>query len=51
MEILWAIIAVLVVFWLIGLVLNLFGPIIHALLVVAAVLFVVNMFMGGRRRI
>jgi hypothetical protein len=49
MQILMAIAAVLLVLWLAGLLLNLFGPIIHFLLVVAAVLFVVGMFTGRAR--
>ncbi len=47
--VLWTIIAVLVVLWIVGLVLDLFSPILHLLLVVAAVLFVINMFMGRTR--
>lgn len=49
--ILWTIIALLVIFWLVGAVLNLFGPIIHFALLVAAVLVVANMFLGGRTRV
>jgi uncharacterized protein DUF5670 len=48
MEILWIIAALLLVLWLFGLVANVFGPILHLLLVVAAVLFVVSMFTGRR---
>jgi hypothetical protein len=35
--------------WLIGLVIGLFGPIIHLLLIVAAVMFAYSMFFGQRR--
>jgi len=49
--ILWAIVVLLVIFWLVGAVLNLFGGIIHFALILAAVLFVVNMFLGGRTRV
>jgi len=49
MGILWFIIAALVVFWLAGLVFNLAGGFLHLLLVVAAVLFVINMFTGRTR--
>lgn len=48
-ALLWTIIALLLVLWLVGLALSLFGPILHALLVVAAVLFVINMFAGRVR--
>lgn len=46
--VLWAIVALLVVFWLVGAVLDLFGAVIHFALVLAAVLFVVNMFLSRR---
>ena len=49
MGLLWTIISLLVLFWIVGLVANIAGPIIHLLLVVAAVLFVANMFMGRTR--
>ena len=48
MGLLWTVIAILLVIWLAGLVMNIVGPIIHVLLVIAAVLFVVNMFTGRR---
>ena len=51
MSILWMIIAALVAFWVIGMVMNLAGSLVHVLLVVAAVLFVVNMLAGGRTRV
>jgi uncharacterized RDD family membrane protein YckC len=41
-----AIIVVLFVFWLLGFALHFGGGLIHLLLVVAAVLFVINMFSG-----
>lgn len=49
--ILWMIVALLVIFWVVGMVMNLFGGLIHLALLVAAVLFVVNMFLGGRTRV
>jgi hypothetical protein len=42
--ILWAIIAVLLVFWAIGAVINLIGAAIHALLVLAIILVLVAVF-------
>jgi hypothetical protein len=47
--ILWTIIGILVAFWLIGLMMDIAGGLIHLVLVVAAVLFVINMFMGRTR--
>lgn len=49
--ILWMIVALLVIFWLAGAVMNLFGGLIHVALLLAAVLFVVNMFLSGRTRV
>lgn len=48
MSLLWTVIAILLVLWLGGLLLNLLGPVIHVLLIAAAALFVVNMFAGRR---
>jgi len=46
--ILWTIISILFVLWLVGLVANIGGGLIHLLLVVAVVLFIVNMISGRR---
>jgi uncharacterized membrane protein len=43
---LWTIVAVLVVLWLLGFLLNVAGGIIHLLLVVALVVFVINLLRG-----
>ncbi len=51
MGLLMSIAAVLVAFWIAGLVLHLFGGLIHLFLVAAAVLFVVGMFTGRRTSI
>jgi hypothetical protein len=45
-EMLWTIIAVLLVLWLIGLVAHIGGGLIHLLLVVALVVFVINLITG-----
>jgi hypothetical protein len=45
---LWAVIVVLVVLWLIGLVANVGGGLIHLLLVVALIVIVVNLLTGRR---
>jgi hypothetical protein len=43
---LWTIVAVLLVLWLIGLVAHIGGGLIHLLLVVALVVFVINLITG-----
>ena len=45
---LWAIIGVLVVLWILGFSLNIGGGLIHALIVIALVLFVFNLISGRR---
>ena len=49
---LWTILTVLLVLWLIGLVTShTFGGLIHILLVVALIVFLVNLFQGRRRAV
>jgi hypothetical protein len=45
---LWTIIAVLLVLWLVGLLAHIGGGLIHLLLVVALVVFVINLITGRR---
>ena len=45
---LWTIVAVLVILWLLGLVANIGGGLIHLLLVVALIMVVVNLLQGRR---
>jgi Family of unknown function (DUF5670) len=45
---LWTIIAILVVLWLLGLIGGIGGSLIHALLVIAAIVWVYNMIRGRR---
>jgi uncharacterized membrane protein YtjA (UPF0391 family) len=45
---LWTLIVLLLVFWLLGFAFNVAGGIIHVLLVIAVVLFVVNLLTGRR---
>ena len=45
---LWTIIAVLFVLWLLGFSMHIAGGLIHILLVVALVMFVINLFTGRR---
>jgi hypothetical protein len=45
---LWTILVVLLVLWLIGLVAHIGGSLIHLLLVVALIVFVINLLTGRR---
>jgi hypothetical protein len=45
---LWTILAILVVLWLLGFIANIGGGLIHLLLVLAVIVFLVNMFSGRR---
>ena len=45
---LWTLIVLLLVFWLLGFAFDVAGGIIHVLLVIALVLFLVNMISGRR---
>ena len=45
---LWTIISILFVLWLVGLLMHFGGGLIHILLVVAVVLFIVNLLTGRR---
>ncbi len=46
--ILWAIAAIVVVFWLLGLLLDIAGNLIHLLLVIAAIVILWNLISGRR---
>jgi hypothetical protein len=48
MTMLWAILVVLFVLWLIGLIAHIGGGLIHLLLVVALIIFVINLLTGRR---
>lgn len=45
---LWTILVILLVLWLVGLVLDVIGGLIHLLLVVALVVFVINLVRGRK---
>ena len=45
---LWTIIVILLVLWLLGLVIHIGGSLIHLLLVVALIVFIINLIRGGR---
>jgi hypothetical protein len=47
-SLLWAIVVILVVLWLLGLVLNVAGGLIHVLLIVAIIVVLYNLFVGRR---
>lgn len=47
-RILWLIIVVLFVFWLLGLVFKIGGGLIHILLVIAVIVFIINLITGKR---
>ena len=46
---LWTIIVVLVVLWLLGFSFHIGGALIHALLVIALIIFIYNLVMGRRK--
>jgi hypothetical protein len=47
-NILWAVVVIIVVLWLLGLVLDVAGGLIHILLVVALVVIIFNLLSGRR---
>ncbi|HVB74706.1 MAG TPA: lmo0937 family membrane protein [Ktedonobacteraceae bacterium] len=49
-SILWTVIVVLVVLWLLGLVLNIGGALIHILLVIALIVLIYNLITRSRTR-
>jgi len=46
---LWTIVGILLVLWLLGLVANIGGALIHVLLVLAVIVFLFNLISRGRR--
>jgi hypothetical protein len=49
-EMLWTIMVLLLLFWVLGFAFHVAGGLIHVLLVIALVMFLVNII-GGRRRV
>ena len=47
-AILWLVLVVLVILWLVGLVLNIAGGLIHVLIVAAVIILLYNLFAGRR---
>ena len=50
-SILWTVVVVLVVLWLLGFILHVGGALIHLLLIVALIVLLYNLFVGGRARV
>jgi hypothetical protein len=48
MRLAWAIVAVLMIFWLLGFGLHVAGSLIHLLLLVAVVVLIIDLFSGRR---
>jgi Family of unknown function (DUF5670) len=48
-NLLWTIIAICVILWLLGFALNVGGSLVHLLIVVAVILFVIQLVTGRRR--
>ncbi|GEN58070.1 hypothetical protein GCM10012290_26110 [Halolactibacillus alkaliphilus] len=46
---LWTIISILLIIWLIGLMFNVAGSLVHILLVIALIVFIYNMITGRKR--
>jgi hypothetical protein len=51
MQLIWAIVVILVVFWLLGFLLHFGGGLIHLLLVIALILLVFNLLTGRGAKI
>ncbi|MEI4770749.1 lmo0937 family membrane protein [Psychrobacillus sp. FJAT-51614] len=47
-KLLWSIIVILIVLWLLGLVLKIGGGLIHTLLIIAVIIFVIQLITGRR---
>ena len=50
-NILWAVLVILVILWLLGWLVGNIGPFIHILLVIAVIVLLYNLFVGGRARL
>jgi len=50
-SVLWGVVALLVLFWLLGWLVGHAGSLIHLLLVVAVIVLLYNLFVAGRRRV
>jgi hypothetical protein len=50
-NILWAVVVILIVLWLLGWLVGNIGPLVHILLVIAVIVLLYNLFVGGRARL
>lgn len=50
-SILWGVVVLLVILWLLGFLVAHVGSIIHVLLVLAVIVLLYNLFVGGRARV
>ncbi|HLR89244.1 MAG TPA: lmo0937 family membrane protein [Atopostipes sp.] len=46
----WTLIGLLILFWFLGLLLDIGGAVIHVLLVIAVIVFIFNLITGRRRK-
>jgi len=51
MQLIWALVAILIVFWLLGFIAHVGGGLIHLLLVIALILLVFNLLTGRGARV
>jgi len=50
-NILWAVVVILVIVWLLGWLFGNIGPFVHILLVIAVIVLLYNLLVGGRARL
>ena len=50
-NILWTVVVILVILWLLGWLVGNIGPLVHILLVIAVIVLLYNLFVGGRARL
>ena len=50
-NILWAVVVILVILWLLGWLVGNIGPFVHILIVIAVIVLLYNLFVGGRARL
>ena len=50
-NILWTVIVILLILWLLGWLVGNIGPFVHILLVIAVIVLLYNLFVGGRTRV
>ena len=50
-NILWAVVVILLILWLLGWLVGNIGPLVHILLVIAVIVLLYNLLVGGRARL